>query len=85
MSVHLLEATREIPINGQYIPNYKRQYFMLWKDLPTKAVYGKVYQKRLEDRIIRKVFIELVGYEDESKQTQIYWNAIGRAKYLLRQ
>lgn len=84
MIEHFFEATKVIPTDGQYIPEYRRRYFMVWKaELPKPFEYNKVYEKREEDKILRRVYLPLIGYEDESKQEKLYWNAMRTARSIL--
>lgn len=81
---HYLEATREICTTGEYIPEYRRRYFMIWNaDLPKGFEYNRVYEKKVEGKIIRRVNIRLIGYEVEENQPKLYNNAMQRAKFLL--
>lgn len=83
-SNHYLEGTREISTTGEYIPEYRSRYFMLWNaDLPKGLEYNQVYEKKTNGKIIKRVYIPLIGYEKEEDQPVIYRNAMRRARFLL--
>jgi len=81
---HYLEATKEISTTGEYIPDYRRKYFMVWNaDLPEGIEYNQIYESIVEGRVIKKTYIPLIGYEVEEDQPTLYRNAILRAKSIL--
>jgi hypothetical protein len=81
---HYLEATKEISTIGEYIPDYRRKYFMVWNaDLPEGIEYNQIYESIVEGRVIKKTYIPLIGYELEEDQPTLYRNAILRAKSIL--
>lgn len=81
---HYLEGTKVISTTGEYIPEYRSKYFMIWNaDLPEGIEYNHVYEKKVEGRIIKEVYIPLIGYEKEEDQPRIYAVAMRRAKFLL--
>ena len=79
-----LEATREISTTPEPIPYYKSRYFMIWNmDLPEGLEYNRLYETRVEGKIIKKTYIPLIGYHIEEDQPMLYRNAINRAKSIL--
>ena len=79
-----LEATREISTTPEPIPYYKSRYFMIWNmDLPEGLEYNRVYETRVEGKIIKKTYIPLIGYHIEEDQPMLYRKALYRAKCIL--